>query len=57
MRLFVNSLEGKIATDFFELPQFFFFTWAELSYGSILHMENPKVQQYYNNLTTILQQW
>jgi hypothetical protein len=32
MRLFVNSLEGKVVTDFFELPPKIFTTWDELSY-------------------------
>jgi hypothetical protein len=32
MHLFVNSLEGKVATEFFELPPNIFSTWAELSY-------------------------
>jgi hypothetical protein len=32
MRLFVNSLEGKVVVDFFELPPKVFSTWDELSY-------------------------
>jgi hypothetical protein len=32
MRLFVNSLEGKVVADFFELPPKIFSTWVELSY-------------------------
>jgi hypothetical protein len=32
MCLFVNSLEGKVAAGFFELPPKFFSTWVEFSY-------------------------
>jgi hypothetical protein len=32
MHLFVNSLEGKVATDFFDLPPKFMSTWEELIY-------------------------
>lgn len=32
MRLFVNSLEGKETTNFFDLPAKFFSTWEELCY-------------------------
>ena len=32
MRLFVNSLEGKASSDFFDLPPKSFSTWAELCY-------------------------
>jgi hypothetical protein len=32
MRLFVNSLEGKAASDFFELPPKVISTWDELTY-------------------------
>jgi hypothetical protein len=32
MRLFVNSLEGKAATDFFDLPPKIVSTWEELVY-------------------------
>jgi hypothetical protein len=32
MRLFVNSLEGKVATDFFDLPPKILSTWEELVY-------------------------
>jgi hypothetical protein len=32
MRLFVNSLEGKAATDFFDLPPKILSTWEELMY-------------------------
>jgi hypothetical protein len=32
MRLFVNSLEGKVATDLFELPPKFISTWEDLVY-------------------------
>jgi hypothetical protein len=32
MRLFVNSLEGKVAADFFDLPPKILSTWEELVY-------------------------
>jgi hypothetical protein len=32
MRLFVNSIEGKVATYFFDLPPKILFTWEELVY-------------------------
>jgi hypothetical protein len=32
MRLFVNSLEGKVAADFFDLPPKILSTWEELIY-------------------------
>jgi hypothetical protein len=32
MRLFVNSLEGKVAADFFDLPPKIISTWEELVY-------------------------
>jgi hypothetical protein len=32
MRLFVNSLEGKAGTDFFDLPSKILYTWEELIY-------------------------
>jgi hypothetical protein len=32
MRLFINSLEGKATTDFFDLPPNILFTWEELVY-------------------------
>jgi hypothetical protein len=32
MRLFVNSLEGKVAIDFFDLPPKIISTWEELVY-------------------------
>jgi len=32
MRLFVNSLEGKVAADFFDLPLKILSTWEELVY-------------------------
>jgi hypothetical protein len=32
MRLFVNSLEGKVAGDFFDLPPNILSTWEELVY-------------------------
>jgi hypothetical protein len=32
MCLFVNSLEGKVATDFFHLPPKILSTWEELAY-------------------------
>ena len=32
MRLFLNSLEGKVSSDFFDLPPKSFSTWVELCY-------------------------
>jgi hypothetical protein len=44
MRLFFNSLEGKDATYFFDLPPKILSTWEELVIGLSLLMDNPRVQ-------------
>jgi hypothetical protein len=54
MCLFVNSLEGKVATDFFELPPKFSLLGMNCLIGLSLHMDNPKVQQISSKNTIIL---
>jgi hypothetical protein len=43
MRLFVNSLEEKDATNFFDLPPKILSFWEELVYGSNPLMESPRL--------------
>jgi hypothetical protein len=54
MRLFVNSLEGKVVVDFFELPPKIFTTWDELSYWFKSTYGQPQspvdLLKYYNNI-------
>jgi hypothetical protein len=54
MHLFVNSLEGKVTTGFFELPPKVFSTWDELNYWFKSTYGQPKnptnVLREYNNL-------
>jgi hypothetical protein len=54
MHLFVNSLEGKVVTDFFELPPKIFSTWVELSYWFKSTYGQPQSPIYklkdYNNI-------
>jgi hypothetical protein len=54
MRLFVNSLEGKATTDFFELPPKSFSTWDELCYWFKSTYGKPQIPtdllKSYNNL-------
>jgi hypothetical protein len=48
MRLFVNSLKGKDATNCFDLPPKILSTWEELVYWlicSITLLDSPKVRQ------------
>jgi hypothetical protein len=45
MRLFVNSLEGKVVADFFELPPKVFSLGLSYLIGLNPLMDNPKVQQ------------
>ena len=55
MRLFINSLEGKAATDFFELPPKILYTWEELIYWFISTYGKSKILaenlREYNNVT------
>jgi hypothetical protein len=44
MCLFVNSLEGKVAAEFFDLPPKMLSTWEELFIGSNPIMDNPRFQ-------------
>ena len=44
MRLFVNSLEGRAAAEFFDLPDKVFSTWNELTYwfkSTFGNVDNP----------------
>jgi hypothetical protein len=54
MRLFVNSLEGKAAVDFFELPPNVISTWDELTYWFKSTYGQPKnptdLLKEYNNI-------
>jgi hypothetical protein len=55
MHLFVNSLEGKVATDFFELPSKIMSSWEELIYwfrSTYGQSKSPteKLREY-NNVT------
>jgi hypothetical protein len=55
MRLFVNSLEGKVAADFFDLPPKILSTWEELIYwfwSTYGQSKSPteKLREY-NNIT------
>jgi hypothetical protein len=55
MHLFVNSLEGKVAADFFDLPHKILSTWEELIYwfrSTYGQSKSPteKLQEY-NNIT------
>jgi hypothetical protein len=54
MRLFVNSLEGKVVADFFELPPKVFSTWDELIYWFKSTYGQPKIPtnhlREYNNI-------
>ena len=54
MRLFVNSLEGKASSDFFDLPPKSFSTWAELCYWFKSTFGQPQTLvdwlKEYNNL-------
>jgi hypothetical protein len=55
MHLFVNSLEGKVATDFFDLPLNILSTWDELVYWFKSTFGQPKIPtdrlKEYNNIT------
>jgi hypothetical protein len=55
MRLFLNSLEGKVATDFFDLPPKILSTWEELIYWFKYTYGKSKISaeqlQEYNNIT------
>ena len=55
MRLFVNSLEGKVVADFFDLPLKILSTWEELVYwfkSTYGKSKSPTEQlQEYNNIT------
>jgi hypothetical protein len=55
MRLFVNSLEGKAAIDFFDLPPKILSTWEELIYwfrSTYGQSKSPaKKLREYNNVT------
>ena len=55
MRLFVNSLEGKVATDFFDLPPKILSTWEELIYwfrSTYGQSKSPAEKLWeYNNVT------
>jgi len=62
MRLFVNSLEGKVAAYFFDLPPKILYTWEELDYWFKSAYGQPKIpvdqlKEYkntvYNNSETI----
>jgi hypothetical protein len=54
MRLFVNSLEGNVVADLFELPPKNFSTWDELSYWFNSTYGQPQILidllRDYNNL-------
>ena len=54
MRLFVNSLEGKAAADFFDLPPNILSTWEELFYWFRSTYGKSKIPteklQEYNNI-------
>jgi hypothetical protein len=54
MHLFVNSLEGKVATDFFDLPSKIMSTWEELVYWFKYTYGQSKIPaeqlQEYNNI-------
>ena len=55
MRLFVNSLEGKVAADFFDLPPKILSTWEELFYWFISTYGKSKIPsdqlREYDNIT------
>jgi hypothetical protein len=55
MFLFVNSLEGKVADDFFDLPPNILSTWEELVYwikSTYGKSKSPAEQLWdYNNIT------
>jgi hypothetical protein len=55
MRLFVNSLEGKVAADFFDLPPKIMSTWEELVYWFKSTYGQSKILaeqlREYNNIT------
>jgi hypothetical protein len=55
MRLFINSLEGKDATDFFDLPPKILSTWEELIYCFQSTYGKSKISaknlREYNNVT------
>jgi hypothetical protein len=55
MHLFVNSLEGKAATDFFDLPPKIMSTWEELIYWFQSTYGKSKIPakklREYNNIT------
>jgi hypothetical protein len=55
MRLFVNSLQGKVATDFFDLPPKIIFAWEELVYWFKFTYGQSKIPakklREYNNIT------
>jgi hypothetical protein len=55
MRLFVNSLEGKAAVDFFDLPPKILSTWKDLFYWFKSTYGQPKIPakqlREYNNIT------
>jgi hypothetical protein len=55
MRLFVNSLEGKVATNFFDLPPKILSTWEELVYWFKSTYGQPKSPaeklREYNNIS------
>jgi hypothetical protein len=55
MRLFFNSLEGKVAVDFFDFPLKILFTWDELVYWFKSTFGQPKIPtdwlKEYNNIT------
>jgi len=55
MHLFINSLEGKVVVDFFELPPKILSTWEELVYWFKSTYGKSKIPskqlQEYNNIT------
>jgi hypothetical protein len=55
MRLFVNSLEGKVVDDFFDFPPNILSTWDELVYWFKSTFGQPKIPtdrlKEYNNIT------
>ena len=55
MRLFVNSLEGKAATNFFDLPPKILSTWEDLIYWFWSTYGQSKIPvetlREYNNIT------
>lgn len=54
MRIFINSLEGKSTTDFFDLPTKYFSTWAKLCYWFRSNFGQPQTPVDWISLVNLL---